>query len=203
MWYQAVKRITVNGTPGNALGAYMDGAKIIVNGNAQDATGDTMNDGSIIIHGNCGDTTGYGMRGGKIIIKGNAGYRVGIHIKEYKEQKPLVIVGGKTGNFLGEYLAGGVVIVLGIGVEGSPVGNFCGTGMHGGVIYLRCEDIPEGLPSQVTAETANDDDKKLIEGYITEFCDNFGYDKNELMESNFIKVTANTKNPYRQLYTHN
>lgn len=197
------KTITINGIPGNALGAYMDGAKVIVNGNAQDATGDTMNDGSIIIHGNCGDTTGYGMRGGKIIIKGNAGYRVGIHMKEYKEQKPVVILGGKTGDFLGEYLAGGVVIVLGIGIDGTPVGKFCGTGMHGGVIYLRCNEIPEGLPPQVAIETATEADKKQIESHVAEFCDNFGYDKSELLKSNFIKLTANTKNPYKQLYTHN
>ncbi|HEX2939398.1 MAG TPA: glutamate synthase, partial [Ruminiclostridium sp.] len=31
-------KITVNGTPGNALAAYMDGSTIVVNGNAQDAT---------------------------------------------------------------------------------------------------------------------------------------------------------------------
>lgn len=199
----AGKNITINGTPGNALGAYMNGANVVVNGNAQDATGDTMNDGSIIIHGNCGDTTGYGMRGGKIIIKGNAGYRVGIHMKEYKEQKPLVIVGGKAGDFLGEYQAGGIIIVLGIGIDGVPVGNFCGTGMHGGVMYIRSNEVPEGLPPQVASSVATDDDKKAIESHIKEYCDNFGYDLNELMKSNFIKLTANTKNPYKQLYTHN
>ena len=75
--------------------------------------------------------------------------------------------------------------------------------MHGGVIYLRCDDAPAGLPPQVSVETATDDDKKTIEGHIAEFCDNFGYDKNELLKSNFIKLTANTKNPYKQLYTHN
>ena len=37
------KTIEINGTPGNALGAYLDGAEIVVHGNAQDATGDTMN----------------------------------------------------------------------------------------------------------------------------------------------------------------
>ncbi|EPR11704.1 glutamate synthase [Ruminiclostridium papyrosolvens] len=197
------KTITINGTPGNALGSYMDGADVIVHGNAQDATGDTMNDGSIIIHGNCGDTTGYGMRGGKILIKGNAGYRVGIHMKEYKEQKPVVVVGGKTGDFLGEYQAGGIIIVLGIGVDGIPVGNFCGTGMHGGAIYLRCNDIPEGLPPQVSATSATEEDKKQIDGIVVDFCENFGYDKKEILKSNFIKLTANTKNPYKQLYTHN
>ncbi len=197
------KTITINGTPGNALGSYMDGADVIVNGNAQDATGDTMNDGSIIIHGNCGDTTGYGMRGGKILIKGNAGYRVGIHMKEYKEQKPIVVVGGKTGDFLGEYQAGGIIIVLGIGVDGIPVGSFCGTGMHGGAIYLRCDDIPEGLPPQVSAISATEEDKKQIDSIIGDFCKSFGYDKNDILSSNFIKLTANTKNPYKQLYTHN
>lgn len=56
------KEVIINGTPGNALGSYLNGADIIVNGNAQDATGDTMNDGSIIIHGSSGDATGYAMK---------------------------------------------------------------------------------------------------------------------------------------------
>ena len=197
------KQITINGTPGNALAAYMDGAEIVVNGNAQDATGDTMNDGKIVVYGNCGDTTGYGMRGGKIFVKGNAGYRVGIHMKEYKAQKPLIIIGGKTGDFLGEYQAGGILIVLGIGAEGIPVGSFCGTGMHGGVIYLRSEQVPSDLPSQVMSTNATEEDKAQIEAYVQEFCSYFGYDKDEILKSNFIKLTANTKNPYKQLYTHN
>ena len=44
------KTLTINGTPGNALGCYLDDAVIEVHGNAQDAAGDTMNDGKIIIH---------------------------------------------------------------------------------------------------------------------------------------------------------
>lgn len=197
------KQITINGTPGNALAAYMDGAEIVVNGNAQDATGDTMNDGKIVVYGNCGDTTGYGMRGGKIFVKGNAGYRVGIHMKEYQNQKPLIVIGGKTGDFLGEYQAGGILIVLGIGAQGIPVGNFCGTGMHGGVIYIRSEQVPDDLPSQVMSTNATEEDKAQIEGFISEFCSYFGYNKDEMLKSNFVKLTANTKNPYKQLYTHN
>ena len=45
------KEIIINGTPGNALGAYLNGVTLTVNGNAQDATGDTMNEGAIYIHG--------------------------------------------------------------------------------------------------------------------------------------------------------
>ena len=41
------KNITIHGTPGNALAAYMNGSNISVYGNAQDATADTMNDGMI------------------------------------------------------------------------------------------------------------------------------------------------------------
>lgn len=77
------KTLTINETPGNALGAYLDGSEITVNGNAQDAVGDTMNDGKIIIHGNAGDALGYAMRGGSIFVRGDAGYRTGIHMKEY------------------------------------------------------------------------------------------------------------------------
>ena len=78
------KNITINGVPGNALGAYLNGSTITVNANAQDAVGDTMNEGEIVVHGNIGDAAGYAMRGGKIFVKGNAGYRAGIHMKAYK-----------------------------------------------------------------------------------------------------------------------
>ena len=52
------RKVTIGGTPGNALGAYLDGAELTVLGNAQDAVGDTMNAGEIIIHGSIGDAAG-------------------------------------------------------------------------------------------------------------------------------------------------
>ena len=60
------RHILISGIPGNALGAYLNGARIEVTGNAQDAVGDTMNSGTIIVHGNIGDAAGYAMRGGEI-----------------------------------------------------------------------------------------------------------------------------------------
>ena len=75
---------SVDQVPGNALGAYLDGATVEVFCNAQDATGDTMNGGEIIVHGSSGDATGYAMRGGSIYIERDAGYRCGIHMKEYQ-----------------------------------------------------------------------------------------------------------------------
>ena len=54
---QSEGTIILNEVPGNALGAYLDGANIIVNCSAQDATGDTMNAGEITIHGSTGDAS--------------------------------------------------------------------------------------------------------------------------------------------------
>ncbi|MGB9627624.1 MAG: hypothetical protein ACPL6D_03090, partial [Thermodesulfobacteriota bacterium] len=131
-------RIEIEGVPGNDLGAFMDGPTIITSSNAQDAVANTMNAGKIIIHGDAGDVLGYGMRGGKLFIRGNVGYRVGIHMKSYKKKNPIIIIGGTARDFLGEYQAGGVIILLGLNRDGDPLtGNYTGTGMHGGVIYLR------------------------------------------------------------------
>ena len=60
--------IGIKGTPGNNLGAFLDGPTIEVFGNAQDMTGNTMNSGRIVIHGNAWDVTGLAARGGRIII---------------------------------------------------------------------------------------------------------------------------------------
>ena len=197
------KNITINGTPGNALGAYLDGGTIRVNGNAQDATGDTMNDGKIIIHGNVGDALGYAMRGGSIFVKGDSGYRTGIHMKEYKEKKPVIVIGGKAGSFLGEYIAGGLIVVLGIGTTELPVGDFTGTGMHGGKIFVRTDHELVALPAQVTEEIASDDDLKEIAPYIGEFCKYFGMDASKLLKDRFYVLRPNARNPYKQLYVAN
>jgi glutamate synthase domain-containing protein 3 len=198
------KKITINGTPGNALGAYLDGSDIIVNGNAQDATGDTMNEGNIIINGSSGDATGYAMRGGKIFVKNNVGYRAGIHMKAYKEKQPKLVIGGRAGSFLGEYQAGGIIIVLGNHTDNKPIiGNFCGTGMHGGRIYLRCDEIPTKLPKQVKANVCTKEDLKEIDTVICEFCNQFGLDKKEILSKKFFLLTPDSANPYTQMYTHN
>ncbi len=198
------KKITIHGVPGNALGAYMDGSEVVVTGNAQDATGDTMNEGRIVIHGSAGDATGYAMRGGKIFVEGDVGYRAGIHMKAYQDKVPVIVIGGVTGSFLGEYQAGGIIIVLGNDKGGrAPVGNFCGTGMHGGKIFLRCDQLPERMPEQVIAGKADEEDMAGVEGYIKEFCGEFGWDAKKILSGQFYVLVPNTKNPYKQLYTQN
>lgn len=199
----ADKEIAVGGTPGNALGAYLNGARIRVYGNVQEATGDTMNGGQIVVGGSAGDATGYAMRGGKIFIRGDAGYRCGIHMKAYKENKPAIVIGGRTGSFLGEYQAGGTIVVLGNHTDGKPIiGNFCGTGMHGGEIYLRCGQIPTKLPAQVRAEKI----ERLPEdaaALVREWCREFGQEEGAFVNASYFRLTPNSDNPYRQMYTVN
>ena len=198
------KNITISGVPGNALGAYLNGASITVNANAQDAVGDTMNEGKIVIHGNIGDAAGYAMRGGRIFVRGNAGYRAGIHMKQYKDKVPVLVIGGRTGSFLGEYQAGGVIVVLGLHTDGKKiVHNFPCTGMHGGKLFLRgkCDDIE--FPGQVTARPAGTDDLAEIQEYVAEFCKEFDCSSQEIMNSPFTVVTPDSKNPYKQMYVAN
>ena len=196
------KEIRIYGVPGNALASFLDGSTVEVFDDAEDATGDTMNDGAIIIHGSAGDAPGYAMRGGKIYIRDKAGYRAGIHMKAYREKQPLIIIGESAGSFLGEYQAGGTIIVLGLNQLGRPpVGYFTGTGMHGGRIILRADELPKDLPSQVTSSIATDEDKKEIRTLISEFCTIFGFETDEIMKSNFFLLKPDSKNPYRRLYT--
>ena len=198
------KTITITGTPGNALGAYLNGAAIRVKGNAQDAVGDTMNDGYIVVEGNIGDAAGYAMRGGRIYVKGNAGYRAGIHMKAYEDKVPVMIIGGKAGSFLGEYQAGGRIIVLGLTENDKPiVSNFPCTGMHGGKMYLRSDCSNIRFPSQVRAARATKADLDEIKPYLTEYCALLGLEVNDVMNAEFTVITPDTKNPYKQMYVAN
>ena len=57
--------VTIEGVPGNALGAYLNGGEITVYGNAQDAVGDIM-----VIGGTAGSFLGEYQAGGVIVVLG-------------------------------------------------------------------------------------------------------------------------------------
>lgn len=196
------KEIQISGIPGNALGSYLNGSTIRVDGNAQDATGDTLNHGTILINGSAGDACGYAMRGGRIFVRQNVGYRAGINMKAYQDHKPVLVIGGGAGDFLGEYQAGGIIIVLGIGLRGDSVGAFCGTGMHGGKIYVR-GSLPQNLVPQVSARPAVQQDLDEMKQHIAAFGEAFDCAVDRLLEDDYMVLTPNTKNPYHLLYTQN
>ena len=163
-----------------------------------------MNAGRIIVHGSIGDAAGYAMRGGELYVAGNAGYRAGIHMKAYGDKLPVMVIGGRAGSFLGEYQAGGIIIVLGLTDGSRPiVSNFPCTGMHGGKLFLRsdCRDIL--FPGQVVARPAVQDELREIEPYLHTFCRLFGGRCVALLRHPFTVVTPNSSDPYRQLYVTN
>lgn len=131
-------RLTITGTPAMRWAPIWTARASRYAADAQDAVGDTMNAGRIIVHGSIGDAAGYAMRGGELYVAGNAGYRAGIHMKAYGDKLPVMVIGGRAGSFLGEYQAGGIIIVLGLTDGSRPiVSNFPCTGMHGGKLFLR------------------------------------------------------------------
>ena len=195
-------KIFIEGVPGNDLAAFIDGPTIIVNTNAQDAVGNTMNDGKIVIHGDAGDLLGYGMRGGKLFVKGNVGYRVGIHMKTYKEKAPIMIVGGLARDFLGEYMAGGILILLGLNKKTPIIGNYIGTGMHGGAIYIRGNVKEHQLGKEIVISETTEEDEKLLIRHLTEYCQYFNLDLHKLLCEKFTKLIPVFGRPYRKVYAY-
>ena len=183
------RQVEIDGIPGNALGAYLGGGTITVNGNAQDAVG---------------DTAGYAMRGGEIYVQGNAGYRAGIHMKAYQDQQPVIVIGGRAGSFLGEYQAGGTILVLGLHTDGKPAaGYFPCTGQHGGRVIFRDDVSAIRFPDQVTPHPPTEEETALLRPLVERWCALFGGDAEALMDGPFTVVTPDSKNPYRQMYAAN
>ena len=197
-------RLEIFGTPGNDLGAFMDGPMIFVHGNAQDGCGNTMNDGRIVVHGRAGDIAGLSARGGKIFIRDSVGYRVGIHMKEYEGKRPCLVIGGTAQDFLGEYMAGGVLVVLGLDLpKGAPHrARFIGTGMHGGVIYLRGRVDEHQLGREVGVAELDADDRATLEELVGEYCHHFAGDEGGILAGQFVKLFPLSLRPYGRLYSY-
>jgi glutamate synthase domain-containing protein 3 len=196
--------IHIHGTPGNDLAAFMDGPRVVVHGNAQDGCGNTMNGGEVIVYGRAGDATGHSMRGGKIFIRDDVGYRVAIHMKEYGGKRPIIVIGGTAQHFLGEYMAGGVLVVLGLTLEPGEchTANFIGTGMHGGVMYIRGELADYQLGREVGPVPLEDSDHALLGELVEEFTTHFGYDAAMILSRPFTKLIPLSSRPYGRLYAY-
>lgn len=204
--------INIHGTPGNDLGVFMEGPTINVFGSAEDQAGNTMNGGKIVIHGNAWDVTGLAARGGEIFVRGNGGYRIGIHMKAYKSKRPAVVYGGVVKEYFGEYMAGGVLMALGIEqVNGGWQNNTrqpivqgsLGTGIHGGSIFIRGKFDPSCLGVGATIGEVTPRDRKVMDKLIKEFCGHFQVPEDLIREKEFVKVAAGSSRPFVDFYSGN
>jgi glutamate synthase domain-containing protein 3 len=194
------KRLEIHGVPGNDLACYMDGGSVEVFGNAQDQVANTMNDGEIVVHGRVGDAAGYGMRGGRLLVRDNCGWRVGIHMKQYKDKHPTIVIGGNSGSFLGEYMAGGTILLL-----GRP-GPYLARGMHGGVIYLKHVLDVRDMPDGVVQTPVNDEDRAVIARLLGAYNAAFAQDLGEMQDTSgegFYALRPASSRPYASMYANN
>ncbi|MER3396714.1 MAG: hypothetical protein C4318_01700 [Acidimicrobiia bacterium] len=200
--------VEVYGVPGNDLGIFMDGPTIVCHDDVQDGAANTMNSGVIVVEKDAGDVLGYGMRGGRLYVRGSVGYRVGIHMKEFQDKKPAIVIGGRAGKFLGEYMAGGTICVLGLEVPADQpvVGKYCGTGMHGGAMYIRQPVDENSVGKEVGFADLGEDDVRTVTDLVKDFCSRLRIDPGPILDAvgagEFLKLYPYSKRPYGNLYSY-
>ncbi|TGC09863.1 hypothetical protein CUN85_05220 [Methanolobus halotolerans] len=194
-------KIIINGVPGGDLGMFMSGPECEIFGDAEHAPGNTMDKGSLIIHGSAGDAVAHSMRGGKVFVEGNIGYRGGIHMKEYEDKRPILAVGGTSHAFLGEYMAGGLILVLGIGHEPAVRDRGIGSGIHGGEIVIRGDVNDKLLGVGATKVLFTEDDLERLAPVIEEFCERFDLDSSSFLDTNYSRIIPSSSRPFAGKYT--
>lgn len=180
---------------------FMSGPTVIVHGNADHAPGNTMNQGKVIIHGSAGDATAHSMRGGRVYVRDNIGYRGGIHMKQYMEKRPILVVGGSARAFLGEYMAGGLLIVLGLNGQPPVAERGVGSGIHGGEIYVRGKIDTKYLGVGAKQEPATPDQMAILKPIIEDFAKAYGIDAAPLVSASYSRIAAVSARPFASKYT--
>jgi len=197
--------IEIEGVPGEDLGYGMGGPTIIVHGHGQNAIANTMDSGKIVIHGLAGDALAYGMRGGKLFVRDDVGYRVGIHMKAYKNKSPVVVVGGTAGDFFGEYMAGGTLILLNRNNRQNLVvgdsDKTLGTGIHGGEIFIFDYEVPSYLLGigALVEEPVKEDNERLRK-IVKEFAADFNLKADKLLKRPVLKIVPEGSRPFAKFY---
>ena len=193
--------ITINGVPGGDLAMFMSGPTIIVHGNADHAPGNTMDKGSVIIHGSAGDAVAHSMRGGHIYVRDDIGYRGGIHMKQFKGKRPVLVVGGSARAFLGEYMAGGLLIVLGLNDTPPVSERGVGSGIHGGEIVIRGSIDERYLGVGARQVLVTEEEKAGFAPVLADFAASFGIDSAILLDADYSRIIPSSARPFANKYT--
>lgn len=65
------------------------------------------------------------------------------------------------------------------------------------------DEPPNLLPEQVKAEKIEEITDEEITGIIRDYCGVMNLDAEDVLEHTFYKLTPDTDNPYKQMYTNN
>lgn len=217
--------IEIFGDAGLDLGVFSDRLNIIVHGSSEYLLGNTLNGGEIVVYGDSWDITGMGARGGKIFIMGNGGSRIGIHMKEFGDKKPVICYGGTVKQYCGEYMAGGIIVVLGLdfkdaikdpkkpigkdNIDGSRVKNVAGDivqsdlggGIHGGAIYIRGAVSDDILGVYAVKDEIDEEDREILKPIIDRFCELFNVSPDFIWDVGFTKIRPVSSRPFGKHYT--
>ena len=117
------------------------------------------------------------------------------NMKQYGGKCPVIVIGGDAGNFLGEYMAGGIIVLMG------RAGDHLASGMHGGVIYLRREYAPAVVPDGLDAGELTDDDSATLGALLARYDACFGTEPHEQASvDEFVALRPASSRPYAAMY---
>lgn len=193
--------LVLHGVAGGDLGMFMSGPDITLYGNADHAPGNTMDSGTIAIHGSAGDAVAHSMRGGKVFVRDTIGYRGGIHMKQYLDKRPVLVIGGSARSFLGEYMAGGLILVLRLTPDTMNDERGIGSGIHGGEIFIRGEIGDNCLGVGTKKDPCSSDEIARITPLIHEFAEKFGVDPAPFLKSEYTRISPASARPFANKYT--
>ncbi len=216
--------IEVYGDAGLDTGVFSEGPTIIVHGNSEYLLGNTLNGGELVVYGDSWDITGMGARSGKIFVMGEGGSRIGIHMKEFKDKRPVIVYGGRVKQYLGEYMAGGIIVVLGLDYsnaiidpkkpiskdnidpkkikehQGDIVQSYLGAGIHGGAIYVRGTVPDKYLGIYAVKEEFTESDKETLKPILERYSELFNTPEDLLWKNGYTKVRPISSRPFEKVY---
>lgn len=133
--------IIISGQSGQRVGAMgFANTYIEVMGPASDDVGWLNAGAHIVVHGNAGNGAANGMAQGKIYVAGNIGSR-GMTMTKHNPrfEPPELWVLGSAGDYFGEFMAGGVAVICGVGSQTpeNVLGYRPFVGMVGGKAFFR------------------------------------------------------------------
>jgi glutamate synthase domain-containing protein 3 len=113
-------------------------------------------------------------------------------------------VGGCAQDFFGEYMAGGLMAILGLDRhDGEPIiGNFLVTGMHVGRIFIREHIDPQIVGREVSIFELEESDWETLKVLPDEFAPDTGADLSALKRGQFVKLDPVSARPYGRLYAY-
>jgi glutamate synthase domain-containing protein 3 len=122
-------------------------------------------------------------------------------MKQYLEKRPVLVVGGSARSFLGEYMAGGLILVLRRFPGDMTDERGIGSGIHGGEIFIRGDIADDCLGVGTRKNICNAEEMERINPFINEFAALFNLDSTPFLEADYVRISPASARPFANKYT--